>query len=180
MKNLFETVATPMINGMFVVRITEHITMVLPPRSIVDFNHNGFDCDIGSVVAVIKAGRIEAISKISQMGQQTNRPVRSVPDVCFNKISNSGIHGRERIAEMIFPAKIRNIESLVGPQRVDIEKRGQLLKIEVHKKQPILKHVRPGPKAPMPYSAFIYGTLYHDNVFPKCLQTDRALFTPSS
>jgi hypothetical protein len=113
MKNLFETVATPMINGMFVMRITKHITMVLPPGGIVDFNHNGFNPDVTSVVAVIKAGRIEAISKISQMGQQTNRPVRSFPDACFNKIPNSSIHGRERIAKMIFAAKIRNIRSLI-------------------------------------------------------------------
>lgn len=180
MKNLAETVATPMINGVFIVSIPKHITMVLAPGGIVDFNHNGFDRKIGSVVAVIKAGRIEAISEISQVGQQTNRPGRPVSEVPLNKIPHSGIHGHARIAKMIFAAKIRNIESLVGPQRMNIEKCGQLLKIKIHKKQPILKYVRPGPETPMPYSAFICRTRYHDNVFPKCLQTDRALFTPSS
>jgi hypothetical protein len=50
---------------MFIVNITEHIAMVLPPRSIVDFNHDGFDPDVRSIIAVIKTGRVKAISKIS-------------------------------------------------------------------------------------------------------------------
>jgi hypothetical protein len=65
MKIFVETVSTPMINGVFILGITEYITMVLPPGGIVDFNHNGLDPNIRSVVAVVKTGRIKAISKIS-------------------------------------------------------------------------------------------------------------------
>jgi hypothetical protein len=65
MKILVETVASPMINGVFILTITEYITMALPPGGVVDFNHNVLDTDIGIVVAVIKTGRIKAISEIS-------------------------------------------------------------------------------------------------------------------
>jgi hypothetical protein len=49
----------------FILAITEYITMALAPGGVVDFNHNGLDPDIGIVVAVIKTGWVKAISEIS-------------------------------------------------------------------------------------------------------------------
>lgn len=102
-----------MINWVFILVIIEYITMALPPGGIVDFNHNGFNPRIRSIVAVIKTSRIKAISKIPQVGQQSNRPGRSFPKVRLNKISNSSINGHRRIAKMIFAVKISNVPSLV-------------------------------------------------------------------
>ena len=86
MKDFICRVPAPVLHGMKVVRFTEHIAKMLPPGGIVNFHDDGLNRGIRRIVAIIETGRVEAMTKISQMGQQTNRTVRPTAQTVFNKI----------------------------------------------------------------------------------------------
>jgi hypothetical protein len=53
-------------DGMCVV---EYVTVLLAPRGIMHFDNNRLDMLIFSIIAKVKADRIEAVAKITEMGQ---------------------------------------------------------------------------------------------------------------
>ena len=60
--------------------------MALSPGCIVNFHNDGLNRGVRRIVAIIEAGRVKTIAQISQMGQQTNRTVRSTAQSVFNNI----------------------------------------------------------------------------------------------
>ena len=70
----------------FILVITEDVTMALSPGRVMDFHDNGLGLGIRRIVAIVETGRVKTITKISKMGQQTNRTVRPTAQTVFNKI----------------------------------------------------------------------------------------------
>ena len=83
------------------------------------------DSIILGIIAVIETGRIKTMTKVSQMGHETNRPLRSTAKTILNKIPYRLIQRDFRIAEVIPTSKTGNIQPFKRPQRMDIEKRRQ-------------------------------------------------------
>ncbi len=99
------------------------------------------------------------MAKISQMGQQTNRTVRSTAETVFNKIRDGLIQRYFGVSEMILAAKTGNVEPFVRPQGMNIKQGRQFGQIEKHEKQVILKHVGSRPEPPVPNGPFIYAAM---------------------
>jgi hypothetical protein len=131
----------PVFHGVLILVGTHYITVTLPPGCIVNFHHNGFNLLIGSIIAVIEAGRIETMSKVPQMRQQPYRAVSPFPQMLFNQVAHRLVQWYFRIAEVIPAAKSGQVKLFNRPQRMKIKQFGQFGQIEKHEKQAIPKFV---------------------------------------
>ena len=125
-----------------------------------NFDNDGFDRGIGRIVAIIETGRIEAVAEVSQVGQHTDRSLRSLTEMFPNKLRNGLGERNFRIPEMIPAAEAGQIEAFVCPQWMNMKKGRQLFQIEKHEKQAILKHVGSRPESPVPDRALVYATMH--------------------
>jgi hypothetical protein len=77
MKGLGELVALPAPHGMFILILTEHVTVLFQPGRIVDLRHDGLHRLAIPVVTKVEAHGIETNAKVSEMGEEAYWPFRA-------------------------------------------------------------------------------------------------------
>ena len=127
-----------------------------------NLDHDGFNCGIARIIAVIETGRIEAVAKVPQVGQQTDRTIGSLTDIFIDEFCDSLSERNLWVTKVIPAAKAGQIEAFVSPQGVDVKKRRQLVEIEKHEEQAILKHIRLWPE-PAVSDGPLVDTTMHDS-----------------
>ena len=58
--------------SLFAVSCIQHIAVPLLPRCVGDFRHNGLHLGICLVIHIVKTHRIEAVTEVTQVSEQTD------------------------------------------------------------------------------------------------------------
>jgi hypothetical protein len=102
-------IALPSSYGVLIEVFTEDVTVFFTPRCVVYLCYDGFHMLVGMVVTIIQAYRIEAIAKVSQMGEQTNRTGGPRPKPLLHQVSDRLLKWNLRVTQVVFAAEIRQV-----------------------------------------------------------------------
>jgi len=159
MKGLGKLVALPTPQGMFILGLTEHVAVLLEPRRIMDFGHDGLHISAIPVVAVVEAHGIKTNAKVSEMGKKTDRPSGAFSQPILHEISNRPTQWETRVAQMISTTEIGHIDAITGPEPAVPEQCGEFVQIKVHHEQPVLKAVQHGTEPTVSHFSLVYATV---------------------
>ena len=95
----------------------ENVTVSFSPGSVVDFGHQGVEALAGAVETIVEAHRIEAMTKVPQMGKEPDGPVGAAPRFLQDEISDRSIQVDLGLAQMVAAVEPGQIAATVGPRR---------------------------------------------------------------
>jgi hypothetical protein len=75
-----------------------------------DFSHNGLYIPVIPVVTVVKTHGIEINAKVTKVGKKAYWALGALPQVLFHELSNSPVQWDPRVAQVISPTKIGEID----------------------------------------------------------------------
>jgi hypothetical protein len=180
MKIFAELITLPSSRRMLIEILTQDVTILFTPGSVVNLGHYGLHLRIGFIVAVIETNRIEAIAEVAQVSEQANGADRPLSQSFLYKVPHSLLEWYSRITQVIPPAEIGEINPIVRPKNILMEQSRQFLQVEEHKENTIAKGVPHRQEATVANVPLVDAALRVHRDFPKCSHTARALFTPSS
>jgi hypothetical protein len=140
---------------MLVESLAQHIAVLLAPRAVVDLHHHGLPTAVISIIAVIGARGVEAMSKISQMGEKANRAGWTIPQPSLDKLSYRPIQRDFRVSEVVSSPEVGDVCAVARPQPSAPEKVRQFLEIQVHHEESVLKGIDHRGKAAMTHPALV-------------------------
>jgi hypothetical protein len=149
--------------------------MLFKPWCIVNLGHKALELAVHGVIAIIKTHGIEAVPEVSQMSQHSNRALWAPAQFFFHQIPDGPIEGDVRLPEVIFSAKIGQIDVLCGPERMYVKHIGQFRQIKVHQIEPVLKYIDNRCKPSVPDPSMVYAAFHIKGSFRR-ICTQRAHF----
>ena len=66
----------------------QHIAMLLAPRCVVDLGDNRFEYFPACIKAIVETNRVEAVAKVTQVGQKADRATGPGAGVAGNQVAN--------------------------------------------------------------------------------------------
>jgi hypothetical protein len=109
-EDLGKTKASPGRARVLVHSVMEHIAMFFTPRGVVNFRYNGFHTTIFPVITEVKAHRVEAVTEISKMGQESYRAAGTLTRLFFHQVPRGAVQGNEGIPEMVPSPEVGEID----------------------------------------------------------------------
>jgi hypothetical protein len=88
----------------------EHIAVLFPPGGVVNFRYNGFHTTIFPVITEVKAHRVEAVTEIPKMGQESYRAAGTLTRLFFHQVPRGAVQGNEGIPEMVPSPEVGEID----------------------------------------------------------------------
>ncbi len=83
----------------------QQVAVLFAPGCVVDLGDDVFDDFTAGIETVVKAHRVEAMSEIAQLGEQSHRSLRTLPAALFDQVADAVRQWLLRVAEVIGTAK---------------------------------------------------------------------------
>ena len=69
--------------------LVQDVAVLFAPGSVIYLAYHRLDAPIGSVEAIVKADRVEAVTAVAQVSQQADRPVGIASALVFDQLPHA-------------------------------------------------------------------------------------------